>query len=166
MALSFAVKCAFPAFACTAHRVCARSACLLQRTQQPAGGVARARPGPAAAGLLLDTTSHHNKDLPVSWYRDLRPRAFEIPQATEEIRMRLFRGVLAWNTALASSRQSALCVCVCVCACVCVFNFLARIWLSELHHTFPRYPTEREKAGTNHPRVATPPRRRWRALGN
>ena len=35
MALSFAVKCAFSAFACTVHvhRVCARSACLLQRTQ-------------------------------------------------------------------------------------------------------------------------------------
>ena len=44
--------------------------------------------------------------------------------------------------------------------------FLARIWLSELHHAFPRYPTEREKAGTNHPRVPTPPRRRWRALGD
>ena len=42
--------------------------------------------------------------------RDLRPWAFEIPQATEGIRMRLFRGVLAWHTALASSRQSALCV--------------------------------------------------------
>ena len=33
MALSFAVKCAFSAFVCTAHRVCALSACLLQRAQ-------------------------------------------------------------------------------------------------------------------------------------
>ena len=81
--------------------------------------------------------------------------------------MRLFRGVLAWHTALASSRQSALCV---------VFEFLhatattktlflARIWLSKLHHACPRYPTERENAGTSHPHVPTPPRRRWRALG-
>ena len=44
--------------------------------------------------------------------------------------------------------------------------FLARIWLSERHHACPRYPTEREKADTNHPRVPTPPRCRWRALGD
>ena len=44
--------------------------------------------------------------------------------------------------------------------------FLDRFWLSELHHACPRYPIEREKAGTNYPRVPTPPRRRWRALGD
>ena len=44
--------------------------------------------------------------------------------------------------------------------------FLARVWLSERHHAFPRYPAEREKAGTNHPRVPTLPRCRWRALGD
>ena len=110
MALSLAVKFAFSASralrTATAHRVCTRSACLLQRTQSPAGGVPRARP---AAGLLVvKTKAHHNKDLPVSWYRDLQPWAFETPQATERIRMRLLRGVLAWHTALASSRQSSL----------------------------------------------------------
>ena len=70
--------------------------------------VKRARP--PAAGLPVDTAAYHNKALPVSRYRDLRPWAFEIPQATEEIRMRLFRGVIAWHSALAASRQSALCV--------------------------------------------------------
>ena len=103
----------------------------------------------------------------MSWYRDLRQWAFEIPQATEEIRMRLFRGVIAWHSALAASRQSALCVVFDLHATVTTKTpFLAGIWLSELHHAFPRYPTEREKAGTNHDRVPTPPRSRWRALGD
>ena len=44
--------------------------------------------------------------------------------------------------------------------------FLARVWLSERHHAFPRYPAEREKAGTIHRRVPTLPRCRWRALGD
>ena len=86
---------------------------------------------------------------------------------SERIRMRLLRGVLAWHTALASSRKSSLCVVFDLHATVTTKTpFLARIWLSELYHAFPRYPTEREKAGTNHPRVPTPPRCRWRALGD
>ena len=28
---------------------------------------------PRPAGLLVNTKTHHNKDLPVSWYRDLQP---------------------------------------------------------------------------------------------
>ena len=62
--------------------------------------------------------------------------------------MRLFRGVIAWHSALAASRQSALCVVFDLHATVTTKTpFLARIWLSELHHAFPRYPTEREKGG-------------------
>ena len=54
--------------------------------------------------------------------------------------MRLLRGVLAWHTALASSRKSSLCVVFDLHATVTTKTpFLARIWLSEQrHHACPR----------------------------
>ena len=65
--------------------------------------VKRARP--PAAGLPVDTTAHHNKVLPVSRYRDLRPWAFEIPQATERIFRANSHAPPPWRSRLAHSAR-------------------------------------------------------------